>query len=99
MRNFVLVSYDIVDPKRLRKVFRLLRGNGDRFQDSVFLCQINVREEEILRGKLDKLVNKNDDQIVMIRLGGVLNITTANPDNWTVIGKKPRFSDNSIMVY
>jgi CRISPR-associated protein Cas2 len=36
MRQAFVVSYDVCCPKRLRKVFRVLRGFGDHVQLSVF---------------------------------------------------------------
>ena len=36
-----LVSYDISDPKRLRKVARSLEGFGVRLQYSVFECPLD----------------------------------------------------------
>lgn len=35
-----LVSYDIADPKRLRRICRILEGVGTREQFSVFLCNM-----------------------------------------------------------
>lgn len=40
MRASYLVCYDICDDKRLRKVFRTMRGFGDHLQYSVFECQL-----------------------------------------------------------
>ncbi len=39
MRQSYLVTYDIADEKRLRKVFKIMRGYGDHLQYSVFECQ------------------------------------------------------------
>ncbi len=39
MRNTYLVTYDIRDDKRLRKVFKAMRDFGDHLQYSVFECQ------------------------------------------------------------
>ncbi len=32
MRQTYIVSYDVCHPKRLRKVFKLMRGYGDHLQ-------------------------------------------------------------------
>ena len=42
MRSVYLVTYDIRDDKRLRKVFKTLRNWGDHLQYSVFECQLNL---------------------------------------------------------
>jgi len=99
MRNYVLVSYDIADPKRLRKVFMTLRGNGDGFQDSVFICQLSAKEEMMLRIKLEDIINSNEDQVVMIRLGSINKENISNPEKWVILGKKVQLSDNSVMIY
>ena len=39
MRHTYIVSYDIADPKRLRKVFRVCQDYGNHLQYSVFECQ------------------------------------------------------------
>ena len=40
MRRLYLVAYDICDPKRLRKVFKTMRGFGEHLQFSVFQCDL-----------------------------------------------------------
>lgn len=37
-----LVAYDIANPKRLRRICRILEGFGTRVQFSVFLCPIGT---------------------------------------------------------
>lgn len=37
-----LVAYDITEPKRLRRVCRILEGFGTRLQYSVFWCDIET---------------------------------------------------------
>ncbi|MBQ5561362.1 MAG: CRISPR-associated endonuclease Cas2 [Lachnospiraceae bacterium] len=98
MRNYVLVSYDISEQKRLAKVYKIMRGFGDGFQNSVFLCQISDKEEAIMRWKLDKVIKKSEDQIVIIHLGKVDKQNIGNPNNWQVIGRKIDISDNSILI-
>ncbi|MDR1568783.1 MAG: CRISPR-associated endonuclease Cas2, partial [Streptococcaceae bacterium] len=38
--RYYLVSYDISDDTRLRKVHKLLKGYGTRWQRSVFFCKL-----------------------------------------------------------
>jgi CRISPR-associated protein Cas2 len=60
--NFV-ISYDISDIKRLRKVAKLLEKEAMRFQYSVFMLY-NYTEEELkllLQRLLDIIDNKEDD--------------------------------------
>lgn len=97
MREYVLVAYDISNPKRLKKVYKTMRGFGDRIQGSVFLCQISKKEEKILQMKLDDIIVSSEDQILIIRLGKKENISFSKL--WVVIGKQVNISDNSILIF
>ena len=52
MRQTYIISYDVSDPKRLRKVFKTLRGYGDHLQLSVFRCELSPKELVEVRAKL-----------------------------------------------
>lgn len=71
MRHSYVVTYDISDPKRLRKVFRLMLGYGDHLQLSVFQCELNPRELVELKHSLGELINHNEDQVLFANLGPV----------------------------
>ncbi len=71
MRQTFVVSYDISCPKRLRKVYRLMRGWGDHIQLSVFRCELNARELVELRAKLAKLIHQYEDQVLFVDVGPV----------------------------
>jgi CRISPR-associated protein Cas2 len=63
-----LVSYDISDPKRLRKVARACEDFGYRKQFSVFLCRLSATDFVRLRSRLYDLVNLEEDQVLFIPL-------------------------------
>lgn len=65
MKNWYLVSYDIRDDKRLRKVARKLEGFGSRLQYSVFRCHLSERGLERLRWELSILMESEDDLLVI----------------------------------
>ncbi len=69
MRQTYIVSYDISDPKRLRKVFRMLKGWGDHLQLSVFRCDLNPRELIELRTELTALIHHGQDQVLFVDVG------------------------------
>lgn len=71
MRHTFVVTYDISDPKRLRKVFRLMLGWGDHIQLSVFQCELNHRELVELRVQLDRVIKPSEDQVLFVDLGTV----------------------------
>ena len=100
MRQYVLVSYDVCDAKRLRQVYKLMRGYGEHIQYSVFLCQLTDKDMVVLKEKLSDITNRNEDQVMMIRLG---NVNASNqvgyPKNWQVIGKKIHLRDTKVMVF
>ena len=71
MRQTFVVSYDIADPKRLRQVYRLMRGWGEHIQLSVFRCELNPRELVELRARLALVINHAFDQILLVDVGPV----------------------------
>lgn len=74
MRFFV--SYDIRDPKRLRRVARSLEGFGVRLQYSVFECPLDAIRLAKLKSELHAIVNHDEDQVLFVSLGP--NATDAN---------------------
>jgi len=69
MRKSFLVCYDICDDKRLRKVFKVMRGYGDHLQYSVFECQLNATDLVRLRAELGAIIRHNHDQVLFVDLG------------------------------
>ena len=55
VRKWHLVSYDVRDDARLRRVARLLEGYGERLQHSVFRCRLGTVELERLRWELTRV--------------------------------------------
>ncbi len=64
-----VVAYDIADDKRLRRVYRTMRGYGDRVQYSVFVCQLTDLQRAWLESALDRLIHPTEDQVLFIPLG------------------------------
>jgi CRISPR-associated protein Cas2 len=69
MRNTYLVTYDIRDDKRLRKVFKAMRDFGDHLQYSVFECQFTPIDLAKCRHALADIIHHGDDQVLFIDLG------------------------------
>lgn len=69
MRQTYVVSYDISDPKRLRKVYRLMRGYGEWVQLSVFRCELTPTELLELRGRLASTIHHGEDQVLFVDVG------------------------------
>ncbi len=71
MRHSYIVTYDICDPKRLRKVHKVLLGFGDHIQLSVFRCELSHRELVELRAALGEVIHREEDQVLFASLGAV----------------------------
>jgi CRISPR-associated protein Cas2 len=71
MRQAYIVTYDICDPKRLRQVFKLMRGHGDHLQFSVFRCELNAREVIELKAGLAEIIHHREDQVLFVDIGPV----------------------------
>lgn len=69
MRRLLIVTYDIRDPKRLRKVFRAMKGFGQHIQLSVFRCDLTEVERIEMIRVLQSLIHHELDQILVIDLG------------------------------
>ena len=69
MRQSYLVCYDICDDRRLRKVFKLMRGFGDHLQFSVFECQFSPADLVRCRTALSKIIKHSEDQVLFVHLG------------------------------
>lgn len=69
MRQAYIVTYDVCDPKRLRKVFVIMKGAGVHLQLSVFRCELSAMEVVTLRDKLGRAINHHEDQVLFIDMG------------------------------
>jgi CRISPR-associated protein Cas2 len=75
-----LVCYDIRWPaphdekagaRRLKRVYDTLRGFGDPVQASVFRCALSDLQRAHLSARLDQIVHKQLDQVLIVHLGAV----------------------------
>lgn len=71
MRTAYIVTYDICEPKRLRRVYRVLRGYGDHLQLSVFRCELTAMELVELRARLHEAIHHREDQVLFVLIGPV----------------------------
>jgi len=70
MRRCYLVCYDIRNPKRLRRVHRLMKAYGEPWQYSVFYCTLKAIDRVRLETALRETMNMKEDQVLIVDLGG-----------------------------
>lgn len=68
-RQTYLVTYDIANDKRLKRVFKVCKNHGTHLQFSVFECDLNPRELVELQRELKSLIKQDEDQVLFVSLG------------------------------
>jgi CRISPR-associated protein Cas2 len=68
-RNSYVVSYDIMDPKRLQKVHRTMKGFGEPIHYSVFRCDLTAKGRVEMVVALSELIQHDLDRVMIIDLG------------------------------
>jgi CRISPR-associated protein Cas2 len=76
-----LIAYDIAEPRRLRKVIKIMESYGRRLQYSVFLCDLSGVELTRWHADILTVLKLSEDSVVTIDLG-----PTASPAPIRVIG-------------
>jgi CRISPR-associated protein Cas2 len=69
MRSSYLVCYDVADEKRLRQVFKAMRGYGDHLQFSIFECQLTPTDLAKCRAEISAIIHHTEDQVLFVNLG------------------------------
>ena len=69
MRRNYIVTYDIRDPKRLRKIHKTCKGFGTHLQYSVFECDLTPEEKANMESRLSQILHHDQDQVLFIDLG------------------------------
>lgn len=64
-RRWYIFSYDIRDPKRWRRVHKIVNGYGERLQYSLFRCHLTRTQMERARHELEKEMGEEDDLLVI----------------------------------
>ncbi|HXF87821.1 MAG TPA: CRISPR-associated endonuclease Cas2 [Xanthobacteraceae bacterium] len=64
-----IVTYDISDDRRWRRVFRLMKGYGRWLQLSVFQCRLTARRRAELARRLEELIHSGEDHVLILDLG------------------------------
>lgn len=64
-----IVTYDISDDRRWRRVYRLMGGYGRWLQLSVFQCRLSARRRAEMARRLEQLINARNDHVLILDLG------------------------------
>lgn len=69
MRRLYFVTYDIRDPKRLRRVYKTMKGFGAHLQLSVFQCELPEMDLVRMKAALVEVINHQEDHVLIVDLG------------------------------
>ena len=64
-----IVTYDIADSRRWRRVFKTMNGFGEWLQLSVFQCRLSQRRRAELEAHLRNLIKVGQDHVLIIDIG------------------------------
>ena len=64
-----LVTYDISDPSRWRRVFRTMKGYGERLQLSVWQCRLSETRRIEMAMALEEHIDPAEDHVLVFDLG------------------------------
>src|SRR5947199_10672720 len=72
-----VVTYDISDPKRWRRLFKTLHGYGRWLQLSVFHCRLDGGRRAEMGMALDGLIDGTTDHVLILDLGPAEDVELA----------------------
>ena len=64
-----IVTYDISDQKRWRRVFKIMKGYGQWLQLSVFQCRLTARRRADMAARLDGIIKRDEDHVIIVDVG------------------------------
>jgi CRISPR-associated protein Cas2 len=92
MRKVFIICYDVCDAKRLRKVYKTLKGAGDALQYSVFRCELTPEEKQDLLSQLWEIINPGQDRLLFANLGPVESRGVDCLEYWGEPREQPEFT-------
>jgi len=67
--HLYIVTYDISDQKRWRRVFNVMNGYGEWLQLSVFQCRMSKQRHAELISLLSGIINHDKDHVLFVDVG------------------------------
>jgi len=68
MTDFIVICFDVCDPRRLRRVSNELENFGTRVQKSIFECHLDERGFIELKNRLSDHIDEQEDHVRYYRL-------------------------------
>jgi CRISPR-associated protein Cas2 len=90
-RRWYLVCYDIRDPRRWRRCFKVLKAYGRSVQYSIFRCYLTRRQLEQMRWELEKELEPEDSLMIAGLCAGCTSRVIARNTHVEWIAETPRF--------
>lgn len=69
MEHLYIISYDVRDRKRWRRVYKTMKGYGEWLQLSVFQCRLDKVRLLRLEEAVNEIINHKEDHILVLDLG------------------------------
>jgi CRISPR-associated protein Cas2 len=69
MLHSYIVTYDVSDPKRLRRVFKIMKSYGEHLQLSVFRCELDEMRLLTVKKLLSDAILHGVDQVLIVDMG------------------------------
>lgn len=60
-----MLSYDIADIRRLRRIAKAALRHGARVQKSLYLCTLSAEQFKLFRAELDRLHEPTEDRLML----------------------------------
>ncbi len=73
--HLYIVTYDIRDQRRWRRLFKLMHGYGEWLQLSVFQCRMSRQRHAELVALIDGLIHHEEDHVVIMDVGMADKVT------------------------
>lgn len=96
LRNRYLVTYDIRDKRRLRRIHGLVVDFGEILQYSVYVCDLTKVELIELRSKLRVEMDSTVDSISIFDLGPPQGQAATRVEH---LGREPEISKDDVQVW
>jgi CRISPR-associated protein Cas2 len=94
--NSYIVSYDIMDQKRLYQVHKTMKGFGEPLHYSVFRCDLSPKGRVELVAALTDIIKHDEDRVMIINLGPLEGEVDRRIE---FLGVRPEMSDHSAIVF